>query len=67
MTRRPHADRIPGELDWRRLSEQHRPDDPAQLTAEIRRLHATGLTARDVASALRLDLGLVLEAIQRPD
>jgi len=67
MSRRSHPERIPGELDWRRLSEQHRPTEPSQLASEIRRLRATGLTARDIATSLRLDLAYVLEVIQQPD
>jgi hypothetical protein len=50
--------------DWRSLAATvHRPTDPALIASEIRRLHGTGLTARDVSVALRLDLGVVLEAL----
>ncbi len=34
---------------------QHRPTDRAALTAEIRRLMATGLRVRDVAECMRLN------------
>jgi hypothetical protein len=45
---------------------QHRPQG-AQLEAEIRRLHAAGLTARDIAVALRLQLDLVVNVLaERP-
>jgi hypothetical protein len=38
------------------LALLHRPDDPRQIAAEVVRLHnAVGWTARDIASALRLD------------
>jgi hypothetical protein len=43
----------------------HRPNDSALLAREVSRLVATGLTPRDVAIALRLDLGEVL-SILRP-
>ena len=52
---------IGGALDYRVLAELHRPRDDASLAAECRRLHATGLTPRDVATALRVDLANVLE------
>jgi hypothetical protein len=35
-------------------ANKFRPTDPAALAAEIRRLHANDLTARDIAEALRL-------------
>jgi hypothetical protein len=41
----------------------HRPTDTDALAAEIRRLHSTGLTRRDIASALRIDLTTVLHAL----
>jgi hypothetical protein len=75
MTRRPLQPRgeplssshIGGELDWRRLAEAHRPTEPSALAVEVRRLHGTGWSARDIASALRLDIVFVLELIQRAD
>ncbi len=45
-------------------AQVHRPTNPAALAAEIRRLAATGLTARDISIALRVGLGQVLEALQ---
>lgn len=48
---------------WQLLADMHRPADPQAIGAEIRRLHQSGLTVRDVAVALRLDLGQVLTAI----
>ena len=51
--------------DWRTLADKHRPTDPAVLSAEIRRLAATGLTARDISTALRIDMAQVLEALYR--
>jgi hypothetical protein len=35
-------------------ANRYRPTDSAQLAAEIQRLHENGLTARDIAAALRL-------------
>jgi hypothetical protein len=47
-----------GEYDS--LANQHRPTDPASLAAEIRRMHESGLTARDIAEALRLAPDVVI-------
>lgn len=44
---------------------EHKPTEPQQLAREVRRLHATGLTPRDIAAALRLPLPDVLEALAR--
>lgn len=40
---------IGGPLDYQRLAEWHRPQDPNQIATECRRL-----TARDIAQALRI-------------
>jgi hypothetical protein len=48
---------IGGVLDmaaYAQLAQLHRPTDPLALAAEIRRLHRSGLTAQDIATALRL-------------
>jgi hypothetical protein len=50
--------------DWRLLADVHKPTDPAAIAAEIRRLHATGLKPRDISNTLRLDLGVVLQALR---
>jgi hypothetical protein len=42
------------DADYNARANQHRPDAPAALATEIRRMHADGLTARDIAEALRL-------------
>ena len=55
---------IPGGLDWRAQADLHRPTDRGAVAAEIRRLVANGLKPRDVAAALRLGLGQVLEALR---
>jgi hypothetical protein len=47
------------------MANKHRPTDPDLLAAEIRRLHATGLTARDIATALRLQLDAVINVLER--
>jgi hypothetical protein len=49
---------------WALLANLHRPTDPVALASEIRRLRETGLTARDISVALRLDIGAVLEALR---
>jgi hypothetical protein len=49
--------------DYDRRAMFHRPTDRDVLAAEIRRLHSTGLTRRDIASALRIDLTTVLHAL----
>ena len=36
------------------LAEQHRPSEPEAMATEIRRLHRSGLTIRDISVALRL-------------
>ena len=63
-----------GTFDWRvlvstvtehdRLANQHRPTELAQLGREVRRLRADGLTDRDIADALRLDLATVRQCLQ---
>ncbi|MBL8224486.1 MAG: hypothetical protein JNM50_04075 [Chromatiales bacterium] len=47
-------DRIGGQADYRLLAELFRPVDHEGLAREARRLARQGLTARDVAAALRL-------------
>jgi hypothetical protein len=56
----------PGD-DFATRADLHRPTDPVQLAAEIRRLADSGLTARDIGAALRIGLGQVLEALRRED
>jgi hypothetical protein len=45
------------------LANMHRPTDGETLQAECRRLRDSGLTAHDIASAMRLGLGAVLQAL----
>ena len=54
---------IGGVLNLEALRNLHRPTNPAGLVAEARRLAATGLTARDVAQALRMPFPEVLESL----
>lgn len=54
---------IPGAMDYSRLAQLHRPTDPAKVRDEVRRLSTTGLTAVDIATALRLDLAAVREML----
>jgi hypothetical protein len=58
---RPLA-RQPGQYDWRDL---FKPTDPAVVAVEIRRLKSTGLTARDIAATLDLNIAVVLEALRK--
>jgi hypothetical protein len=50
--------------DWRLLAEMYKPTDPAAIALEIRRQHRTGLKPRDIATALRVDIGDVLAALR---
>ena len=62
-----HRNSIGGPLglaEYEALAAVHRPSDPAAMAAEIRRLAASGLTPRDVASALRLPLDLVINTLE---
>ena len=49
--------------EYARRANQYRPTDSDALANEIRRLHATGLTRRDISSALKIDLVVVLHAL----
>jgi len=63
MTRR----NIGGDLDlaaYAALAQRHRPTDPAALAGEIQRLAASGLKARDIATALRLPLDTVVNVLE---
>ncbi len=51
-------------IDYQRRADQHRPRDESAMARECSRLVATGLTPRDVATALRLDLAEVLAWLQ---
>jgi hypothetical protein len=48
------------------LAQLHRPTDPAALAAEMRRLHGSGLTAQDIAAALRLAPDAVSKILSTP-
>jgi hypothetical protein len=45
------------------LAQLHRPSEPEALATEIRRLHKTGLTARDIATALRMSPDRVINIL----
>jgi hypothetical protein len=47
---------VGGPLNYAALAQLHRPADPNRLATEIRRLHRDGLTAQDIATALRIDV-----------
>jgi hypothetical protein len=51
------------DADYNARASQHRPDDPAALAVEIRRLHADGLTSRDISEALRLAPDVVINIL----
>jgi hypothetical protein len=48
------------------LAARHRPDDPAAVAAEIRRLRGTGLGAHAIGTVLQLDLAVVIDALREP-
>jgi hypothetical protein len=63
MSTRPN---VGGTLDmsaYAQLADLNRPTDPIALATEIRRLHASGLTARDIATALRLAPDVVINLL----
>ena len=45
------------------LSQLHRPSDPRAMAAEVKRLRASGLSARDISAALRLLLSDVIDIL----
>jgi hypothetical protein len=51
---------------WQLMANLHRPADPMALAGEIRRLHGQGLTPMDIATSLRLDIGIVRDALRAP-
>jgi hypothetical protein len=55
------AKNIGGALRYELLTQRHRPLDHDALARECVRLAGMGLRARDIASALRVDLADVLE------
>jgi hypothetical protein len=54
MGRAPRAGDPVSNAAYDMRANQHRPDDPAALAAEVRRMHADGLTARDISTVLRM-------------
>jgi hypothetical protein len=51
--------------EYQHRARQHRPRDEFAMARECSRLIAIGLTPRDVAHALRLDLREMLALLQR--
>lgn len=47
---------IGGRLDYRLMSQMHRPADQLQLQREVWRMARTGLRARDISTALDIPL-----------
>lgn len=63
----------PPQFDWRAMSsanayeqhaQRHRPD-AAGIAAEVQRLAGEGLKPRDIAEALRISVGQVLEVLRQ--
>lgn len=54
-----------GAVEYDAAAQRHKPVDSTALEAELLRLHRGGLTAGDLALALRLDLVYVLEVLAR--
>jgi hypothetical protein len=54
----------PDGASYDQRANAHRPTDPAAIAAEMRRLARSGLTARDIATAFRVNVANVLEAVQ---
>lgn len=54
---------VGGRLDYATLAQLHRPADPTALAREAEGLMSQGLSARDVATALRLSLPAVLDLL----
>lgn len=57
---------LPGALDmsaYAQLAQLHKPSDPKQLAAEIRRLRSSGLTPRDISVAVRVALDVVVNVL----
>jgi hypothetical protein len=50
--------------DYTRRANQHRPTDADSITAEVRRLHANGYSARDIAGSLHLDFAAVTQMLR---
>jgi hypothetical protein len=63
MTRRPSIGGVMTANAYAALAGQHRPRDPSRLAAEVHRLHATGLSARDISQALRLPLDQTINVL----
>jgi hypothetical protein len=61
-----NARNIGGPIDWATLygRDQHRPTDGKTMQAEIRHLHSTGLTARDIAASLHIGVAAVEQALR---
>lgn len=51
--------------EYHHRATRHRPANPADLGAEVRRLAASGLKPRDIASALRVSVPEVVVMLWR--
>jgi hypothetical protein len=55
---------IGGQLDYHALANLHKPTDATRIAKEVRRLHAQGLTDRDISATLHLGLAAVTELLK---
>lgn len=53
-------------LDYRNRAQLHRPSSPFLLGREMRRLAESGLTPRDIAVAMQVEISVVIEALRKP-
>lgn len=53
-------------VSYRERADRHRPADPERLSAEIRHLAEQGLTPRDIAGHMRLDVAAVRQLLEKP-
>jgi hypothetical protein len=59
---------IPGVVDYSRLAQRYRPDEPAKLRDEVRRLaREQKLSARDISASLKINLVVVNEWLAGAD
>ena len=67
MTARSSIGGLLGVAEYAALAQLNRPTDPKALVDEIRRLHRSGLSARDIAAALRLAPDEVVNTLGAPN
>ena len=60
---RPYDETNPAPLTYREKQMLYSPPDRQTLFTEIRRQYATGLRPWDIATAMKIEIGLVNEAL----